>query len=318
MRYSVGVDIGGTKIAAGIVDEKKRILRQRCVSVKEASSTDEIVSLIVGMIRELLAEAQISRNDVGQVGVAVPGTANRKTHMVEYANNLQYCQGNLIEQLEQQMECSISFENDANAAAWGEYLMLDEKPSSMVMITLGTGIGAGIILHGEIYHGVNDAAGEIGHMSIQMDGFQCNCGRRGCWEAYASATALGLQAREAMLWNRESKLWAMCQGNSEQVDAKAVIEGVRLEDPTASFVFQQYLKYLGIGVVNVINLLQPECIVIGGGLSNAGNLLLKPLQEMVKKESYSRNSGKNTDIRLAMLKNDAGILGAALLESLTD
>lgn len=314
MKYSVGVDIGGTNIAAGIVDEDKKIVYQKIIPVKEVTGTGEMANEIVHLIHELLTELQINLNEIYQIGVVVPGTANRKTKKVEYANNLEFCQGDLIQLLEEKLEHVVAFENDANAAAWGEYLVLKEKPQSMVMITLGTGIGAGIIMNGQIYHGCNDAAGEIGHMTVQMDGFQCNCGRRGCWEVYASATALGLQARAAMQWKKESYLWKLCHWNSENIDAKAVVDAIRLKDETACEVFHQYIDYLSIGIVNLVNLMQPDLIVIGGGLSNAGDLLLQPLQQRVQENAYSRDSEQNTKLQLAVLKNDAGILGVALLE----
>lgn len=313
MRYSIGVDIGGTKIAAGIVDERKLICCQKSIPVKIATCTEDIVKLITHLVEDLLHESKLPMKDIKTIGVVVPGTANLKTRQVEYANNLLYCQGNLMEQLEYQLGRPVIFENDANAAAWGEYLVMKERPESMVMITLGTGIGAGIIVNGALFHGINFAAGEIGHMSIQMDGISCNCGRRGCYELYASATALGLQAKEAMRRAKESKLWELCHGNSSDIDARIVIEAVRLGDETATHIFKTYLKYLGTGIVNLMNLLQPELVVIGGGLSNAGELLLTPLKEMVEQEVYTRDSQQNPKLCLAQLKNEAGIIGAAFL-----
>ena len=183
----------------------------------------------------------------------------------------------------------------------------------MIAVTLGTGVGGGIILGGKLWNGVNYGAGELGHMVIDRNGPECNCGRRGCFEALASATALIGQTREAMDSAPESLLWELCGGDKRMADGRTVFEAAGRGDQTAAMVVERYIGYLAIGVTNLVNIFQPEIICIGGGVSRAGELLLEPLKRLVAEEDYARDSSVHTDIRLAELGNDAGLIGAALL-----
>lgn len=315
-KYYIGIDLGGTNIAVGLVDEKGSLLVKKSQPTMSGRKAEEIAADMAKLAREIAAEGNIPWEMIQSVGIGVPGTANKDTGIVEYANNLGFYDEPMVAMIERYLPGKkILFDNDANAAAWGEYLAGCGKGcNSMVAVTLGTGIGGGIILNGKIFEGVNYAAGEFGHFVVERNGIPCNCGRRGCFEAYASATALIARTREAMERDRDSELWTLCEGELERVEGKTVFDGVRLGDSTAKQVLDTYLEYLGTGLVNLINIFQPEVLCIGGGLSKAGELLMEPLREMVKREDYARTSARRTKLVTAELDNDAGLIGAALLE----
>lgn len=316
MKYYIGIDLGGTNIAAGLVGEDASLKNHLSIPTKSGRSAREIVRDMAGLARKAAALYGIDWKDIEAVGIGVPGTANRDTGMVEYANNLGFYKEPIVPMLEEELPGKpIRFDNDANAAAWGEYLAGSGKGSkSMLAVTLGTGIGGGIILDGKIFQGVNYAAGEFGHFVIDRNGLECNCGRKGCFEAYASATALIAQTKEAMKENPDSLLWELCGGDPGLVEGKTLFDGVRKQDKTAKRVLDRYIEYLSAGLVNLINIFQPELICIGGGISKAGDLLLKPLKEIVDREDYARTSRVRTRLAVAELDNDAGLIGAALLK----
>lgn len=314
--YCVGIDLGGTTIKAGIVDESYQIVLSGAVPTDCRNGARVVVQDMASLVYSLLYESGISIEQVAAIGVGVPGTANKKTGMVEYANNLGFENEPLVPLLKNYFSKPIYFDNDGNAAAWGEYLAGSGKGhSSMIMVTLGTGVGAGMILNGELYEGCNYAAGEFGHFVIQHDGIPCNCGRRGCFETYASATALIRMTKEHMETEegKQSLLWELCNQDIGQVDGRMLFDAVRKDDNTAKEVLEEYVYYLAIGITDIINMFQPEILCIGGGISKAGDLLLEPLKKLVDKQIYTRTSAVKTEIVIASLDNDAGIIGAAML-----
>ncbi len=311
--YDIGIDVGGTGITAGLVDDACRLVAERSIATDRELTAGTMAKVLMRLVRELMKENGIKASEIQTIGVGVPGTANGRTGRIEYANNLPFCQGNLRELLQSQTSKKIYFENDANAAAWGEYLVLDKKPDSFLMVTLGTGVGGGIILDGKILRGVNYAAGELGHMTIRYNGIPCNCGRRGCLEAYASAEALIARARKAMDKKENSLLWTLCRENQGNMNAKLVFDAYRQGDKTAIKVVRKYAEYLSEGLANLINILQPQVLCIGGGVSKSGDILMPMLREMVREKIYSRDSAENTILTVAKLDNDAGIIGAAKL-----
>ncbi|CDZ25078.1 ROK family protein [[Clostridium] cellulosi] len=181
------------------------------------------------------------------------------------------------------------------------------------MVTLGTGIGAGMLMNGKIVSGLNFAAGEIGHTVICFGGKPCNCGRRGCWEMYASVTALVEQTRQSMIEHPDSLMWQIAGNSLESVNGKTAFDGMRQNDKAATEVVQRYIEYVGCGIVNLVNTLEPDIVCIGGGISKEGETLLAPIREILLRESYSRGSKRQPILRAARLGNDAGILGAAFL-----
>lgn len=311
--YDIGIDVGGTGIAAGLVDDSLKIVARKNIPTDRSMTAKAMSETLVSLARELIEENRISLKRIRSIGVGVPGTANRKTGRIEYANNLPYCQGNIRQLLQGQTSRKIYFENDANAAAWGEYLCLGRKPDSFVMVTLGTGVGGGIIQNGKIVRGINYAAAELGHMTIRYDGIPCSCGRRGCLEAYASGEALIEQAREMMQKKTKSLMWSLCRGDLAQVNGKLVFDAVRQGDKAAAKVVEDFAECLSEGIANIINILQPDLLCIGGGISKSGDILLPVLEELVRSKIYSRDSTENTKLVAAKLDNDAGIVGAAKL-----
>lgn len=310
----IGIDLGGTNIAVGLVDENRKVVALVEEPTNLPKSAEELAADIFCLAERLLRENGRMFTQVKSVGIGIPGTVNQETDTVEYANNFGFKNVPFVKMLKEKFPCPLYAENDASAAAWGEYLAGAGREShSMVAVTLGTGVGGGIILNGKIWRGENGAAGELGHMVIRNGGRSCTCGRRGCLEAYASATALVSQAQKAMEEDRNSLLWSLCTGKKETINGRMVFEAVGKNDETAAKVLNELIGYLAEGAANIINILQPEVLCIGGGLSGAKEELLRPLREQTEQLVYSRYSKKNTRLVLAELGNAAGIIGAACL-----
>lgn len=311
--YWIGIDFGGTSIVTGLVDENKKIRDRVSVKTRVPRPIEEMADDMVNMVRTLLTRNGLDKTQIRSVGVGVPCTANEETGHMEDANNLGFADVAFVSLLERKLGMPVRMGNDANAAAWGEYMAGDYKEDSMVMVTLGTGIGGGIILNRKLWTGYNYAAGEFGHMTLRMDGVPCTCGRRGCFEAYGSATALISQARERMRWDKDTVLWQLCGGDETRVEAKTVFDGAALGDGASQELVDRYTDYLSEGIASLINIFQPALVCVGGGVSRAGDALLEPLRRKTAEKIYSRNARRNARIVLARLGNDAGILGAALL-----
>lgn len=312
--YRIGIDLGGTFIAAGLVDEALRIVDKLSVRTNAPRPAEAIADDMAALVRELLERNGLRREDLTAVGVGVPGTANRENGHLEDANNLGFDDVPFLPLLEERLGLPVRFGNDANAAAWGEYRASGRREDSFIMMTIGTGIGGGVILNGRLWDGINGAAAEFGHMTIRYDGVPCSCGRTGCFEAYASATALIRQARERMEADRGTLLWQLCGGEADRLEARTVFDGAAAGDAACRELLDTYTTYLAEGTANIINLFQPAFLCVGGGVSRAGEALLAPLREKTAKRIYSQNAKRNTQIILAQLDNDAGIIGAALLE----
>jgi len=314
--YYIGIDLGGTNIAAGVVDENNRLLFSESVPTGLPRPAEEIACAIHSLAAKMLKEHEMSLQDILGIGIGIPGSVNKETGIIEYANNFGFTNVPFLDMLKQYFTVPVYVENDGNTAAWGEYIAgAGTGSSSMVAVTLGTGVGGGIILDGKIFNGYNNAAGEIGHTVIRRGGRLCTCGRCGCLEAYASATALTARAAEAAAAAPDSLL-NRCGLDGGKISGKMFFEAVQLGDKTALAVFEEFIFDLAEGIANFVNILQPEIVCVGGGLSGAGDLLLKPLAEKVMPLLYTRDSEKNMKLVLAQLGNDAGIIGAAGLHLL--
>ncbi len=312
--YRIGVDLGGTNIAVGVVDESLKIIGRGKVKTRCPRPAAEIFDDIALAVEMAVKDAGISMDEVISVGVGTPGSVNKSNGYIEFANNLDFNQVPAKEMLEERIGKPVYLDNDANCAALGEAVAgVGNGVKDFVAITLGTGVGSGIIIDGKIVVGANYCAGEMGHMVIAVDGVPCNCGRKGCWEQYSSATALISQTKEAMKNNPDSLMWQLT-GGIDNVSGRTAFDAMRQGDKAATAVVDKYIYYLSIGICNVINALQPEIICIGGGVSHEGDYLLKPLQKHVEEQRYSIYSSKQTQIVAAQLGNDAGIFGAALLD----
>jgi len=316
--YRIGIDLGGTNIAAGLVNEEYRILQKSSVPTNATRSADEIVDDMAALCKKICADAGITLADVEAIGIASPGTVDHDAGVVAYANNLPFTNLPICAMLaERTGVANVHAENDANAAAWGEAVAGAARGTSKsVMITLGTGVGGGIIIDGKVYSGFNYAGGELGHMVIEKDGAPCSCGRKGCWEAYSSATALIRMTREKMeeckRTGRETLLFALAEQKGK-VSGKTAFDAMRAGDEAGREVVDAYLGYLATGLVNIINIFQPEVLSIGGGVANERENLLRPLIPMIQGEQYGDDRANATRIVIAELGNDAGIIGAAFL-----
>ena len=311
--YFLGIDVGGTNIASGIVTADHKLLFKTSRKTHVPCSDEEMRDQFAAAAMETLKKAGLSLHDIPYIGIGCPGTVNRKTGIIEFANNLHLNNFPLQKLLENKLGKKVILENDANAAAHGEFKAGALRGAKIaIAITLGTGIGSGIIIDGKIFSGSNFAGGEMGHIVIVANGRQCTCGRRGCWEAYASASGLALSTREAMEKHPSSKLWEIA-GSLDKVDGQTAFRAMREGDAIAKGVVNDFIFYLACGIANCINIFQPDILCIGGGISNEGDTLMIPLKKLVSHEIYSINSSKQTVICRAQLGNDAGIFGAALL-----
>ncbi|MBR5540094.1 MAG: ROK family protein [Clostridia bacterium] len=310
---TIGIDLGGTNIVAGVVDEQYRIIASATCKTKAQRPADAIVDDMVRVSREAVEKAGLTMDDVTYVGVGAPGTCNADSGVVEYANNLPFHNLPLKSMMNDRMGKPIYIENDANAAAWGEFKAGAAKgAASCVCVTLGTGVGGGIVLDGKIYDGFNFAGAEIGHTVIMRDGEPCTCGRKGCWEAYASATALIRQTRAAMQRHPDSNMWDLA-GSLQGANGLTAFDAMRAGDAAGKAVVEAYIDYVAVGVINMINIFQPEVVCIGGGVSKEGETLLAPMREKIERERYSRYSARQSKLCAATLGNDAGVIGAACL-----
>lgn len=296
--YKIGVDLGGTNIAAGVVDFDNKIIAKSSVPTALPKTPDEIADSIAELAKGVAALAQVTMDQISVVGVGTPGAVNGDG-VVENDANLGFVNTPLRAMLEDRLKLPCRVGNDAKCAALGEQVAGAGKGTSdFIMVTLGTGIGGGIILGGKLLVGINGAAGEVGHTVIDQQGIPCKCGRIGCFEKYASATALVSQAKVVL---------------PDITCAKDVFDLAHNDNLVALEVLDTYTEYLATGITNIINIFQPEMICIGGGIAAQGEYLMKPLREKVAEKRYTKNASVQTVIRAATLGNDAGIIGAANL-----
>lgn len=316
--YRIGVDLGGTNIAAAIIDENYNIIKKGSVPTKASRDAAFIMDDMASLCRKICVEAGIELSKVEAVGIASPGIANSRDGVVEYACNLPFVKYPICRELSERLGISnVHVENDANAAAWGEAVAGAARgSSSSIMITLGTGVGGGIIIDNKVYSGSNFAGAELGHIVISVDGRPCNCGRHGCWEAYSSATALIRMTTEKLeecrAQGRETLLEDLVEEHGK-VSGRTAFMAMRAGDAAGSEVVNEYIKYLASGLASIINIFQPEILSLGGGVSGEGQYLLDMLVPAVREQTYGGEYVKATEIKIAALKNDAGLIGAACL-----
>ena len=314
--YRIGVDLGGTNIAVGVLNDELKIIGRGNLKTNLPRKADPIFDDIAAACRMAAEDAGIELTQVASIGIGSPGSINKELGLIEYSNNFDFYNVPAREMLQQRLgELPVYIDNDANCAALGEAVAgAGNGAKNFIAITLGTGVGSGIVVDGKLVTGVNYAAGEMGHMVICAGGERCNCGRRGCWECYSSATALIRQTKDAMMHDAGSLMWKIADGALFNVNGRTAFEAMRQGDAMAKDVVDNYLYYLTVGITNVINIFQPEIVCIGGGVGNEGESLLRPLRQLVSCKRYSMRSEKQTEIVVAKLGNDAGIYGAALLE----
>ena len=304
----LGIDLGGINVAAGLVSDTGEVVSHR--SVPTPRTPNAVADAIADHVKNLLSK---TGGTVEYIGLGAPGTINPDTGVVEYWSNLDFHHVPLASMITERTGLPVRMENDAGCAALGEYIAGAGKgSSSMVVITLGTGIGGGAVLDGRLYTGLNHAGLEVGHLVVEHKGRQCTCGRRGCFETYCSATALIRETRKAMDSAPDSLLWTLA-GSKEKINGKLIFEAYGRGDAAATAAVEEFLEYLGDGVSSLVNIFQPEVFAIGGGLAGAGEAILDPVRRILNHEDYARESSKRTKLVKAKLGNDAGIIGAAML-----
>ena len=315
--YRLGIDLGGTNIVAGVVDENYNIVATAKRKTLTERSNEEIINDMAAAALEAIETAGLKPSDIESAGVGSPGSIDPDNGIVVYTNNIGFKDVHLGDLLKEKTGIDFFVDNDANSAAYGEFLAGAGKDTKdFVMITLGTGVGGGVIIDGKIYTGFNYAGAELGHTVIQMDGEHCSCGRQGCWEAYASATALIRQTKQAMIRFPDSVMWQLVENDINKVNGLTAFDAMRRGDEAGKQVVDKYIYYISVGVANNINIFQPEVFCIGGGISKEGDNLITPLNKYYNGDNYGRSLTRKTVIKTAVLGNDAGIIGAAFLGNL--
>ena len=317
--YSLGIDLGGTNIAIGLCDAELNIIDKDSTPTLAKRGTDAIMDDMTSLARTIIERNSLKISDISYVGIATPGSVDEVNGVVEVSYNIKMLSYPIKEEFKKRLPINkVYVANDANAAALGEAIKGAAKGTkSSVMITLGTGVGSGVIIDGRIFSGgMNNFGAELGHMVIKSGGRPCTCGRRGCFEAYASASALTNITREKMdqlkILGVESKLFE-CAEKEGKISARTAFDAMRLGDEHARDIVRGYTDALSDGIANVINIFQPEVISLGGGVCNEREYLTRPIIEKVDREQYTKSIPRKTEIRIALLKNDAGIIGAAAL-----
>jgi len=306
--YNIGIDIGGTTIIGGVVDAHGKIITKKSTPALPERENRLIIADIITLCKSLISDA----HDINSIGIGSAGIVDPVCGTVINAANLGFLNVPLGDMLKAELGYPMHIDNDANCAALGESLFGAAKGSTnSVTITLGTGIGGGIIVDGSIYSGSFFGAGEVGHHIICMDGEPCNCGLKGCWEAYASASALVRDTIKAVKSNPKSMINTLVNGDLDKITAKTAFDAAATGNETAKVVVERYIYYLCIGLINIVNILQPEVIVIGGGISGQGSALISQIEKRINNVTYL--SEIKTKFAIAKLGNDAGVIGAAQL-----
>lgn len=310
-KYYLGIDLGGTFIKGGVVDSEGTIVVRDKVPTESEKGADGVVANIVTLCNSLMAKAGLSASDVVGVGMGVPGMIDSDRGNVIYSNNLGWEDFLIADKVTKALGLPVKIANDANVAALGETRFGCGKDyKNSVMLTLGTGVGSGIVIDGKLFAGNCSAGAEMGHMTVVAGGEECTCGRRGCLEAYASATALIRDTKRAMEKDPESKLWEI--GALDKVTGKTAFDYYDT-DESAKAIVDRYIEMLGEGIVDVANVIRPEIVILGGGVCSQGERLIKPLQEKLDREMFAGSKGPAVKIMVAERENDAGLLGAAAL-----
>lgn len=293
----IGIDIGGTDTKIGLVDVHNKLLDSVCIPTKAERPADEVIRTVAETALSILDKNEIAMEQCVGVGIGVPGTVDRKKGIVRYSNNIRWEDVPLVKEMSTYLPIPVEIANDADCAALGETIAgAGKECSDVVMITLGTGVGGGVVLDGEIYEGRGIGGSELGHMVIVENGEPCTCGRRGCLEAYASATALKREAKRA---------------SKKELIPSEIFALAKQGDPAMKEVVEIYIRRLGLGIVNIVNIFRPQLVLLGGGISGQGESLLVPLRRILREECFGGERGDVPEIEEAVLGNNAGIIGAA-------
>ncbi len=312
--YKIGIDLGGTNIAVGLVDSDYNIVIKKSRPTNAYRAAEEIAADMSALCLEVCEAAGVAISDVEKIGIASPGVVDPKAGIAVHADTLPFNRFPLADHIRRGTGVqNIGLENDANCAALGEAVAGAAKgKSSGIMITLGTGVGGGVIIDGKVYAGFNHAGAELGHMVIEKGGVRCSCGRLGCWESYSSATALIRMTNEKIEECRASGRDTI-MFKAEKVSGRTACDAMRQGDAPAREVYEKYISYLATGITNMLNIFQPEVLFLGGGVSGEGQSLIDDLKPLVYGEVYGGKEIELPELKIAQLGNDAGIIGAAAL-----
>lgn len=316
MNYYLGLDVGGTNMAAGVVDEAYRIIAREEIPSGAGRSIEAITSDMARVSRCAAAKAGLAVSDFSSWGIGMPSCVNPSTGLLIHANCFGWHNVPIYHYLEQKLDLPVYIENDANCAVLGEMLAGCAKGmKNVLMLTLGTGVGSGIILDGQLYTGADGMGAEFGHTKLIYGGKKCTCGQSGCVDAYCSARGLKELAISAMYGQKDSVMWEMCVGDPAEITAKSVFEAAGREDALALRILDQYLDYLSAAISSFVAVFRPEAVILGGGVAEAGEELLVPLRRKLYENTFA---GKEIGVPILMKArcgNDAGIIGAAFLQT---
>lgn len=312
MKYYAGIDLGGMSAKAGIFDGEGRLLTKGAVATSKDESYVTTVTKMAQLVKDLAA--RVGAKVIEGVGLGSPGVIDGDAGIVISWANYQWKDRPLAADLSATLGCAVKLANDANVAALGEAKFGAAKDfDSSILVTLGTGVGSGIILDGKIFGGSCGGGGEAGHMTIVVGGIPCPCGRRGCFEQYASATALIRDTKRAMFEHRDSAMWQLVGGEPEQVNGKTAFDAARAGDEAAQEVIKNFATYLAEGILNLVNIFRPQAVLVGGGISGQGEYLLGPVRKYVSERLMVDAERIPLTIQRAILGNEAGIWGAYAL-----
>lgn len=307
----LGIDIGGTSIKCAVVNSNGELISEKfSIPIIKGENQEATIERLAKTCKDFLDSNNMK---IDGIGIGIPGSLDTTKGTVVYSNNLVWENLKIVEIMKKTFDLPIKISNDANVAALGEAKFgAGKKYKNIVMITLGTGVGGGIVIEGKLYEGTDGKGAELGHTTLIYNGTPCTCGRRGCLESYASATALIRQTKEAMMKDKDSLLWKEVK-TIDDVNGKTVFDAASKGDKTSKAVIKQYIAYIGEGLLNMCNIFRPECIVLSGGIANQGKVLTDRLTEYMEAQNYGYPYSPKTEIAVATLGYNSGIIGAASL-----
>lgn len=311
-KYRIGIDLGGTNIKVGIVDQQHKIIAHHSVKTLVERNYTEIIKDMADAVYHVLEQCNISLSECSALGIGSPGCIDFQNGVVVFAGNLHWEHVPILQELKKYIDLPMGLSNDANCAALGEVVGGAAKEyQNAIMITLGTGVGGGIVMNKKIFEGGHPGGTELGHTTVVSGGEYCTCGRHGCFEAYSSATALIRDTKRAAQNHPESLLNTLCHGNLDEINGITPFDAAKQGDVAGKEVVENYIKYLGEGIVNMVNIFRPDVVLLSGGVCNQGAYLTDPLNEYIKKYCFAGERAFIPPVIRATLGNDAGIIGAA-------
>ena len=310
---AIGIDIGGTSIKGAGITKEGKVLDVFSLPVEKGEKQDVTINKLIEAINKYIKEHSFKKEEIVGIGCGVPGVMDTIAGVITYSNNLQWYDLPIVEMIEKGTGLKVKITNDANAAALGEARFgAGKKYKNIIMVTLGTGVGGGIVIDGKLFEGNLGKGAEIGHSVIVVDGEQCSCGRKGCLEAYASATALIRDTKRAMDQHKDSKCWEIAE-RLGKVDARVAFEAERAGDKVGHELVENYVKYLGEGLLNFFNVFRPEAVILSGGIANEGEYLLSRLRAYFERWNYGFQGTPKVDLLVSELGYDSGKIGAGAL-----